>query len=58
MRPFPVIAALATSAALLAALVNAQHWFGGHVVLAVVIYLAVGTVAFNWGELWLERHDR
>jgi len=58
MRPFPVIAALALSAALLGAMVDAEDWFGGHVVLAVVVYLAFATVAFNWGELWLTRHDR
>jgi hypothetical protein len=60
MRPFPLIAALALalSAALLGALVSLEHWFGGHVVLAVVAYLAVATVAFNWGELYVTRHDR
>jgi hypothetical protein len=58
MRPFPFVAALALSAALLAAMVDLEHWFGGHVVLAVVVYLAVATVAFNWGELWITRHDQ
>jgi hypothetical protein len=57
MRPFPVIAALALSAAALATLVNAEHWFGGHVVLVVVVYLAVASVAFNWCELYVTRHD-
>jgi hypothetical protein len=58
MRPFPVVAALALSAALLGALVNLEGWFGGHVVLAVVVYLAVATVAFNWGELYVTRDDQ
>jgi hypothetical protein len=58
MRPFPILAALALSAALLGTLVNAEHWFGGHVVLVVVVYLAVATVAFNWGELYVTRHDQ
>jgi hypothetical protein len=58
MRPFPVIAALALSAALLGALVNLEGWFGGHVALVVVVYLAVATVAFNWGELYVTRHDQ
>ena len=58
MRPFPVIAALALSAALLGAVVNLEHWFGGHAMLAVVVYLAIATVAFNWGELYVTRHDQ
>jgi hypothetical protein len=58
MRPFPIVAALALSAAALGMLVNSEHWFGGHVVLAVVVYLAVATAAFNWHELWVTRHEQ
>ena len=57
MRPFPVLLALLT-ALLVASVAEAENWSTDVLVLALMAWLAIALVAFNWWELWASRHDR
>jgi hypothetical protein len=57
MRPFPVLVALLL-AALVASLAEAERWSSDVLLLALMAWLAIALVAFNWWELWDSRHER
>jgi len=57
MRPFPALVAL-LFAGLVASVAAAEHWSADLLVVALMACLASALVAFNWWELWANRHER
>jgi hypothetical protein len=57
MRPFPLLVAFLL-AVLVASVAEAEKWSSDVLVLALMAWLAIALVAFNWWELWASRHDR
>jgi len=49
---------MALAAILVGTVVDAEHWFGGNPLVIAVSSLAAAIVAFNWCELWSERHEQ